>query len=184
MRLVFWVATCSNQKEGAPCVQVWDRGSLASPRGGAKEAKLMLLYFFFLKNSKHYTLSLLGDRQLQKPSPSLNWCACLFAHLVVASMLVEQRDYRFNVSSLNDVQSLGTLNQDTVKDFQDPWKIHNRQNTAILLHCSLHWQWSIRKKKLYYLMKIPVSPVCWPASPVCERTECSCSCCHGWVQLQ
>lgn len=41
-------------------------------------------------------------------------------HLVVASMLVEQRDYGFDVSSLDDVQSLWTFYQDTVEDFQDP----------------------------------------------------------------
>ncbi len=50
------------------------------------------------------------------------------AHLVVASMLVEQRDYGFDVSSLNDVQSLRTFYQDTVEDFQNTWEI--RQNTC------------------------------------------------------
>ena len=34
-----------------------------------------------------------------------------------------------------------------------------------------------------YLMKIPVCPVCWPASPICGRTGCSWSCSHGSVQL-
>lgn len=43
----------------------------------------------------------------------------VFAHLVVASVLVEQRDDGFNMSSLNDVQSLRAFYQDAVEDFQD-----------------------------------------------------------------
>lgn len=39
---------------------------------------------------------------------------------MVASMLVEQRDDGLDVGSLNDVESLGTLYQDAVKDLQDP----------------------------------------------------------------
>ena len=37
-------------------------------------------------------------------------------------MLVEQRDYGFDVSSLDDVQGLWTFYQDTVEDFQNPWE--------------------------------------------------------------
>lgn len=43
-------------------------------------------------------------------------------YLVVASMLVEQRDDGFNVSSLDDVQRFWAGNQDTMKDFQDSCK--------------------------------------------------------------
>lgn len=42
------------------------------------------------------------------------------SHLVVAPVLVEQRDDGFDVPSLDDVQSLRALHQDTVEDFQDP----------------------------------------------------------------
>lgn len=40
--------------------------------------------------------------------------------LVVASVFVEQRDDGLYVSSLDDVQSFWTLNQDAVKNLQDP----------------------------------------------------------------
>lgn len=49
----------------------------------------------------------------------LGYYANISAHLVVASMLVEQRDDGFNVPSLDDVQSLWAFYQDTVEDFQD-----------------------------------------------------------------
>lgn len=39
---------------------------------------------------------------------------------MVTSMLVEQRDDRFNMGSLNDVQSLWTLYQDAVENLQYP----------------------------------------------------------------
>ena len=41
--------------------------------------------------------------------------------LVVAAVLVEQGDDGLDVRSLDDVQGLWALDQDTVQDLQDAW---------------------------------------------------------------
>lgn len=126
--LVFRVNTCifkyPNQEEGAHWGPDWGLQATVvhwQVREGDHNTLRCCCFVLHLKNPKHSKLGLEEDgHQHSKPSLGLNGRAGMFAHLVVASMLVEQRDDGFNVGSLNDVQSLRTLNQDTVEGLQDP----------------------------------------------------------------
>lgn len=66
--------------------------------------------------------------------------------------------------------------------------VYQTENISEDIFCDNRMFWLLFSLKIKhfspkYLMKIPVSPVCWPASPICVKTECSCSCFRGWVQL-
>lgn len=88
---------------------------------------------------------------------------------MVASVLVEQGDDGLDVTPLDDVQGLGTFNQDTVKNLQDSYDHKRVTITQVPGRRFLH-----TSGRRFYLKTTPVAPVCSPTSPGYEKTGCSC----------
>lgn len=71
-----------------------------------------------------------------------------------------------------------------MKDLQDPWEVKPSKchQQGLCLSYTVYIQ--LMTKLVGYLMKTPVSPVCWLASPTCGKTECSWFCFHVSEQLK